>query len=295
MLPGTLRLDFPSVGLGDGWLPARGWTWDAPLQFLVATWKRAYLFPQHMIAIIEAPVGPGPIGIERLGKAQDLWFELESAGYTTILLTPFRDRSSFPRRWKVGRPNHPVPVGPILPCLLGAVPGEHLCNAWTAWCAGGLLPFILGDLMVTDPRHAVTHVLGLGSGDGSTRQTFSRCLDRVARQIANFYWGAFTWAWIPSHVPVWIFHLFDASHTAEGSDSTLAWHVCWRSQTVLCRRQSPNWALVPPLEDSNDLLALLANQLSDDIETVVLPLTLHCCGRFGSSGPTVWARLHNHH
>ena len=166
-------MDFPSGGLDDEWVPTRGWNWDAPLPFLVDTWKKAYPRPQRMIAIIEAPVGPGSTGIERLGKAQDLWSELESANYITILLTPFRDRSSFPRRWKVGRPNHPVPVGPILPCLLGAVPGEHLCNAWTAWCSGGLLPFILGDVMVTDPRHAVTHVLGLGSGGGSTRETFS--------------------------------------------------------------------------------------------------------------------------
>jgi hypothetical protein len=37
----------------------------------VATWKKAYPFGsfQHVIAIIEAPVGPGAIGMEHLGKA----------------------------------------------------------------------------------------------------------------------------------------------------------------------------------------------------------------------------------
>jgi hypothetical protein len=71
LLPGTLRLDFPTVGPGDTWLPDSGWTWDAPLDLLVATWKKAYPFGsfQHVIAIIEAPVGPGAIGMEHLGKA----------------------------------------------------------------------------------------------------------------------------------------------------------------------------------------------------------------------------------
>ena len=103
----------------------------------------------------------------------------------------------------------------------------------------------------------------------------------MARQIVDFSEVAFTWAWIPSHVPGWAFHYFDALHTTEGSGSTLGWHVCWRTQTVLCRRGSPSWALVPPVEDSNDLTTLLADQLPEDLEVVVRPFTPHCCGRFG--------------
>ena len=65
------------MGVDDEWVPTRGWDWDAPLPFLVDTWTKAYPRPQRMIAVIEAPVGSGSQGIERLGKAQDLWLELE--------------------------------------------------------------------------------------------------------------------------------------------------------------------------------------------------------------------------